>query len=82
MPKLPIIKSRELIKALLEMGFMEFHRVGSHAQFKHPQDGRRITIPIHSGKDIKRKTLKSILDDLEISTEQFTRLLKKDKSHR
>ena len=60
MPKLPVIKSRELIQILIKLGFFKFHQVGSHAQFKH-FDGRRITIPIHSGKDIKRKTLKIML---------------------
>jgi predicted RNA binding protein YcfA (HicA-like mRNA interferase family) len=75
MPKLPVIKAKDLVRVLRKLGFFEYHRVGSHAQFKH-SDGRRITIPIHSGKDIKKKTLKSILDDLEISVEEFIRILK------
>ncbi len=75
MPKLPVIKSRELIQILIKLGFFKFHQVGSHAQFKH-FDGRRITIPIHSGKDIKRKTLKSIIDDIDISVEEFINIFK------
>ncbi|OGZ31792.1 MAG: hypothetical protein A3H02_01925 [Candidatus Niyogibacteria bacterium RIFCSPLOWO2_12_FULL_41_13] len=75
MPKLPIVKARELIRVLRKLGFEEFHRVGSHAQFKRG-DGRRTTVPIHSGKDIKKKTLKSILDDLEISIKEFIKILK------
>ena len=75
MPKLPVIKSRELIQVLRRLGFFEFHRVGSHAQFKH-SDGRRITVPIHSGKDIKKKTLKGIIDDLDLSVEKFIKILK------
>lgn len=75
MPKLPVIKSRELIRALNRLGFFEFHQVGNHAQFKH-SDGRRITVPIHSGKDINKKTLKGIIGDLNISTEEFIAILK------
>lgn len=75
MPKLPVIKSRELIQVLRRLGFFEFHRVGSHAQFKHP-DGRRITAPVHAGKDIKKKTLKGIINDLDVSIEEFIKIFK------
>ena len=63
MPKLPVIEARELIQTLNRLGFFKFHQVGSHAQFKHP-DGRKITVPIHQGKEIGRKTLKEIINDL------------------
>jgi len=53
MPKLPIIKIKDLVRVLRRLGFFEHHRVGSHAQFKH-SDGRRVTVPAHSGKDIKK----------------------------
>ena len=76
MTKLPVLKVKELIKVLKKLGFSEHHRVGSHAQFKH-SGGKRITIPIHSGKDVRKGTLKSILNDLEISTKEFNKLRKK-----
>ncbi|MEA2065458.1 MAG: type II toxin-antitoxin system HicA family toxin [Patescibacteria group bacterium] len=76
MPKLPVLKSNELVKILNKMGFYKHHQVGSHAQFKHT-DKRRTTIPIHSGKDIRAGTLKSILRDIELSTEKFITFLKK-----
>lgn len=75
MPKLPIIKPKELIQILQRLGFAEFHRVGSHAQFKHP-DGRRVTVAVHGGKDIKKKTLRGIINDLDISVEEFVKMLK------
>lgn len=76
MAKLPVLKAKELIKVLKKMDFYQWHRVGSHTQFKRP-DGRRATIPIHRGKDIPRGTLKGILNDLDISTKEFIHLLKK-----
>ena len=76
MPKFPVLKSKELVKILNKIGFYKHHQVGSHAQFKHP-DKRRTTVPIHSGKDISAGTLKSILRDIKISTEEFIAFLKK-----
>jgi predicted RNA binding protein YcfA (HicA-like mRNA interferase family) len=76
MPKLPIIKAKQLIRALEKLGFFKHHQIGSHAQFKH-LDGRRITVPIHQGRDLKKKFIKGIINDLEINLEIFLNLLKK-----
>ena len=76
MPKIPIVKSRELIRVLKKLGFEEFHQVGSHKQFKH-SDGRRITVPVHPSQDIRRGTMKGIIDDVGISVEEFKKYLKK-----
>jgi len=76
MPKLPVIKSQELIRALKKLGFLKYHQVGSHAQFKN-LNGQKITVPVHAGKDINKKTLKGIINDLEIDVEKFIVLLKK-----
>lgn len=74
MPKLPVLKSKELVRILNKMGFAKHHQVGSHAQFKHP-DKRRATIPMHSGKDIPIGTLKAILKDIQISSDDFISFL-------
>ena len=77
MPKLPVIKGKQLIRALKQLGFFEHRQRGtSHLIMVHT-DGRRASIPIHPGKDIPRGTLKGILKDLEISTEEFIQVLKK-----
>ena len=76
MPKLPVVKTRELIRVLSRLGFFEYHRVGSHAQFKHPDD-RRVTIPVHYGKDVKTGTLRGILSDIDLSVEEFILIFKK-----
>ena len=77
MPKLPIIKSRNLVKALKKSGFYEHRQRGtSHLIMVH-SDGRRTSVPIHQGKDIPRGTLKGIIRDLEISNKEIIDLLKK-----
>ncbi|MBU2579248.1 type II toxin-antitoxin system HicA family toxin [Patescibacteria group bacterium] len=78
MIKTPILKSKELVRILEKLGFSKHHQVGSHAQFKHP-DGRRITVPIHQGKDINKKTLRGIIDDLDLTREEFIEMLKINK---
>lgn len=75
MPKLPVIKSKELLKILHKMGFYEHHQVGSHIQLKHP-DGRRVTVPFHL-QDIRKGTLKGILDDINITVEEFIQIKRK-----
>jgi predicted RNA binding protein YcfA (HicA-like mRNA interferase family) len=74
MPKLPIIKAKELIKALKKLGFLEHRQVGSHLVIKH-DDSRRTVIPVHSGQDIPRGTLKAILRDIEVSVDELIGVL-------
>jgi predicted RNA binding protein YcfA (HicA-like mRNA interferase family) len=75
MPKLPIIEGKELVRILNRLGFLKFHQVGSHAQFKNI-DGRKITVPIHRGKEIGKKTLKGIINDLDLTVEEFIKILR------
>jgi len=75
MPKLPVVTSKECVALIERMGFTRYHQVGSHAQFKH-LDGRRLTIPVHAGKELSPKTLKSIISDTGVSVEDFIMLLK------
>lgn len=76
MPRFPVITARKLIKILKKAGFIEYHQVGSHLQLKH-SDGRRTTVSNHPSHEIGRKTLKSILNDMRISPEEFRKLSKK-----
>ena len=76
MPKLPIIKTKELVRVLGKLGFVLHHQTGSHAQFKN-MEGERVTVPVHAGKDLNKKILKGIIDDLDISVEEFIKILKK-----
>lgn len=76
MPKLPVVKAKELLKVLLKNGFYKHHQVGSHIQLKHV-DGRRTTIPYHPSKEIRRGTLKDIINDLNMTVDEFIKALKK-----
>jgi len=71
MPKLPILKDKELIKILKKLGFTQHRQKStSHLIMKH-SDGRRVVIPIHPGKDIPKGTLLSIIRSTKIAKENF-----------
>ena len=68
---LPILKPRELIRALERMGFRRLRKSkGGHRQFGHP-DGRRTTVPVHKGRDIGPGLLRKILRDIGLTPEEL-----------
>lgn len=74
MPKLPTVTGEEAIKALEKANFQNVRQKGSHVRLKH-KDGRVVTIPVHSGKNLGRGLLKKILRDSELTVEKFLELL-------
>jgi predicted RNA binding protein YcfA (HicA-like mRNA interferase family) len=60
----------------LQIGFYFDRQKGSHAIYKN-NDGCRVVIPIHSGKDIKQGTLMGMIQDIGIDKETFFELLRK-----
>ena len=75
MPKMPLISANELIKVLGKLDFKFIRQEGSHMFFKH-QDGRTTVIPNHPGEKIGiGLLLKIIKKDLQISREEFEKLL-------
>jgi predicted RNA binding protein YcfA (HicA-like mRNA interferase family) len=74
--QLPILKPREILRALLRAGFYVHHQSGSHAQLRHPAKPHlRVTVPRHDRFDIPRPVLRSILQQAELTVEQFLKLL-------
>ena len=69
--RLPTIKANDLIRILKKDGFVLVHQKGSHATFKHLSTQKRVTVPIHPGKDLKRGLLKGILNDLSMPNDEF-----------
>ena len=67
---------KAVCKALNELGFEFVRQKGSHLRFAHP-DGRKTTVPSHSGEDIGPKLLNKIARDISIDKEEFNRLLSK-----
>jgi len=76
MTKIPVLTSRDVIRGLKRAGF-EFDRQakGSHEIWYNPGTKRRTTIPNHPGVEMRKGTLKAILEKAGISLDDFLQLL-------
>jgi predicted RNA binding protein YcfA (HicA-like mRNA interferase family) len=73
--KLVLVSGEKLIKILTKKGFEIVRQKGSHVQLEDSA-GRRVTVPIHPGREIGRGLLRKILRDSEISREEYEKLRK------
>ena len=72
---LPVVKPREVLRALQRAGFFIHHSTGSHHILKHPDKPElRVTVAMHN-RDLKRKTIASIIRDAGYTVEEFIELL-------
>lgn len=72
MPRLPSVKPRMVIRALLRDGFVIDHTTGSH--YVLIREKLRVTVPYHN-RDLKRGTLASIIAQAGLTVEEFLDLL-------
>ena len=75
--KFPRVTCDELVRVLKKAGFAEKRQKGSHLTMWRESDKRRVTVPIHPGREVPVGTLRSILRDADISADNFRALLKK-----
>ena len=73
--KLPRINAADAIRVLEKAGFFLARQSGSHKIYKNVE-GKRATVPFHSGKELHPKILKSILRDADLTVEEFLELMK------
>jgi predicted RNA binding protein YcfA (HicA-like mRNA interferase family) len=74
MPRLPACKPADVIRALGRAGFVLDHSTGSHRFFRHPTRAGLVVVAFHR-KDLKRGTLRGIIEQAGLSVEQFIALL-------
>jgi len=70
MGKHPILKPREVVARLENLGFVEVRQRGSHKQYRHA-DGRCTTVPFHAGRDLSPILLRQIAKDIGLTVEEF-----------
>lgn len=73
MPKLPTLTPQKLIKILEKKGFVLDRVKGSHHIYYHPENRRRLVVPLHK-KDLPKGTLLEILKQAGISKEELNEL--------
>ncbi len=73
--RLPALRPRQVLRALQRAGFFIHHITGSHYILKHPDKPHlRVTLLFHN-RDLKRRTLATILDQAGLTAEEFQQLL-------
>ncbi|MGO8712852.1 MAG: type II toxin-antitoxin system HicA family toxin [Rhizomicrobium sp.] len=74
--RLPVVSGKRVIQALQRAGFVTEPVVGSHHVLTHPEDPKRtVTVPVHSKRDLKPGTLRSIIRQTGFTVEEFIELL-------
>ena len=76
MSRFPLTDAKTLEKLLLQLGFVFVRQKGSHKFYRHP-DGRYTTIPHHGSDDLGRSLILNILKQIDLTPEEYHRLLKK-----
>jgi predicted RNA binding protein YcfA (HicA-like mRNA interferase family) len=75
-PRVPILKPREVLRALQKAGFEIHHQSGSHAQLKHPGKPQlRVTVPRHDRFDLPVPVLRNIIRQAGMTVEEFLEFL-------
>jgi predicted RNA binding protein YcfA (HicA-like mRNA interferase family) len=70
---MPSASAKELQGVARKLGFKRTRQTGSHERWNHA-DGRAVTIPLHSGREIGPPLFFKILRQLGVSLEEFQQL--------
>ena len=74
MSYLPVISAREVIRALLVIGYQMDHQRGNHVVLRHADPPhRRVTVPNHD--PIAKGTLRNIIRETGLTVDEFRDLL-------
>lgn len=68
--RLPRVTGKEVVAALLRLGFSLHHVRGSHHVLRNAV-GRHVTIPVHAGGIIGPGLLRSILEQAAVEEDDF-----------
>ncbi|MFH1649874.1 MAG: type II toxin-antitoxin system HicA family toxin [Candidatus Woesearchaeota archaeon] len=74
--KLPRITGKEAARIAEKFGFKHLRTTGSHMIYVH-SDGRKTSIPFHSGEELGPGLLNSIIkEDLKTTRKEFLKKMK------
>ena len=71
MGKLKVFSGKEICQILLQHGFQEVRRKGSHVIMQKKISGGTITVPVPDHKEIRIGTLKSIIRQSGVQRAEF-----------
>ncbi|MDO8674400.1 MAG: type II toxin-antitoxin system HicA family toxin [Dehalococcoidia bacterium] len=73
--RLPRTTAEMLLRVLARDGWFVTRQSGSHVVMRHGSKPGRVVVPRHRSKTIKLATMAAILEEAELSPEEFRRLL-------
>ena len=76
MPKLPIISGLDVVKVLSKLGYVHKRTSGSHAILQKETSDGKITIPVPLHKELAKGTLKSIMRQAGLKSDDLITFLK------
>ncbi|TGE36842.1 addiction module toxin, HicA family [Desulfosporosinus fructosivorans] len=74
MTRLPRVEGKNVVAALKRADFRVSHIRGSHHYLRR-SSGNLVCVPVHSGITVDLKTLKSILEQAELTIDELIELL-------
>ncbi len=77
MAKLPVISGKKLLRMLVKHGYVALRKKGSHVFVEASNGARGTVVPIHGNEDLGNGLLRSILHDLDLTTDDLRRMLKR-----
>lgn len=77
--RVPIMAGKEVIKALLRLGFTVARQTGSHVHLVKQTVDRtlRVTVPVHGNRDLPIFVMRSIIRQAGYTVEEFLKFLLK-----
>ena len=70
MPKLPVLKPKDLVKILKKLGFLEHRQKGSHLILINELKNLQVVVPIHN-QALKKGTLAAIIRQAQLNVEDI-----------
>ncbi len=74
MPRLPMVKPAQVVRALERAGFEIDHQTGSHVVLWRASDNSRVVVPWHN-RDLGRGLTLRIVKSAGLTRDQFIQLL-------
>jgi predicted RNA binding protein YcfA (HicA-like mRNA interferase family) len=75
MGKLPVLSGRKVVRVFQRAGWYEDRQEGSHVILKKEGKFCNLSIPVHSGKNVKRGLLRKQIARAEMTVDEFLELL-------
>jgi predicted RNA binding protein YcfA (HicA-like mRNA interferase family) len=73
---LPSLSPEKVVRTLKKCGFVELRQKGSHLILFNEQTEKRVVVPMHKGKDIKKPLLRKIIElEAHLSIDEFLKFL-------